>query len=349
MIGRPPVALPSLSVLVPACNEAEVIEPAMRSLLALQYPCMEVIAVEDRSTDATGEILRRLAAHDPRLRVISVRSLPAGWLGKNYALHRASQEARGEWLLFTDADVVFAPAAMQRAVEHAVRRGIDHLVVSPRFEAHGFWEKLFVSYFSLMFSLRVRPWEVADPRKRAYVGLGAFNLVKAGTYHRFGGHEALKMEVCDDTKLGKLVKQTGGRQEIALGRQICSVRWVVGLRGAIHGLEKNAFAGFEFSLPAMLGSVALLGLTALYPLAALIAPGAATRWLGAGAIAAMVIGAAGMRRVTDASPLYGLAYPMAALVLIYTIMRSTLRAFRRGGIEWRGTVYPFDELRRGVV
>jgi len=122
--------LPTLSVLVPACNEAATLEQAMQSLLAMDYPCMEIIAVNDRSTDGTGALLERLAAENPRLRVRHVVELPAGWLGKNHALHVASQEATGDWLLFTDADVVYSPDALLRAVSYARRVGADHLVGS---------------------------------------------------------------------------------------------------------------------------------------------------------------------------------------------------------------------------
>ena len=132
--------LPTLSVLVPACNEASTLERAMQSLLAMDYPRLEIIAVNDRSTDGTGELLERLAAANPRLRVRHVTALPSGWLGKNHALHIASQEATGDWLLFTDADVVYTPDALLRAVSYARRVGADHLVVSPRIDTCDFWE-----------------------------------------------------------------------------------------------------------------------------------------------------------------------------------------------------------------
>ena len=133
--------MPTLSIVVPACNEEDTIERGMNSLLALDYPHLEIIAVNDRSTDRTGAILDRLALSDPRLRVLHVETLPAGWLGKNHAMHSGSQAAKGKWLLFTDADVVFAPDALRRTVAFAERECLDHLVLSPRCETHGFWER----------------------------------------------------------------------------------------------------------------------------------------------------------------------------------------------------------------
>jgi glycosyltransferase involved in cell wall biosynthesis len=341
--------MPRLSILVPACNEGDTVERAMRSLLAIDYPDLEIIAINDRSTDDTGAILDRLAATDSRLRVLHITDLPHGWLGKNHAMQVAGEEATGKWLLFTDADVVFAPDTLRRAMAYVCTRDIDHLVLSPRCETHDFWERLFVSYFGLMFSFRTRPWEVANPKSEAYVGLGAFNMVRATAYRQFGGHRALPMEVLDDSKLGKVVKRAGFRQELLDGGDLVSVRWVVGLHGVINGMTKNAFAGFEFKLLYEFGAILLLAYTALYPVAGLFLPGWPTRLMALVTLVVMVIAAGVMRRITEANRWYGLGYPLAALILIYIILRSTWRTYRQQGIIWRGTLYPLDELRKGVV
>ena len=349
-LSQPEMAdLPRLSILVPACDEAATIERAMRSLIDLEYPDYEIIAVNDRSTDGTGPILEAMAHDCPRLKVIHVESLPAGWLGKNHALHIASQQATGDWLLFTDADVIHNADTLSRAVAWARKRSLGHLVLCPRVETHGFWEKLFVSYFGLMFSFRVRPWAVADANKSAYIGVGAFNLVRADAYRSFGGHTALAMEVCDDTKLGKLIKQHGFQQHVLNGPGLLSVRWVVGLRGAIDGLSKNAFAGFEFRPAEMLASVGCLAVSGVYPVIALATHNNAVRLLGLASLLLMVVGGACMRRIADARLWIGAAYPVAALLLIFIILRSTYRVYQCGGIVWRGTHYALDELRRGVV
>lgn len=341
--------LPFLSILVPACNEEETIERAMRSLLAMDYPHFEVIAVNDRSTDATGTLLERLAQEDPRLRVEHVHRLPSGWLGKNHALYVASTRAKGEWLLFTDADVVYAPKTLRKAVAYAKKRRVDHLVLAPRCETHNFWERLFVSYFSLMFSFRTRPWALADTRSSAYVGLGAFNLVRAAAYRSFGGHQALPMEVIDDVKLGKVVRTHGYRSALLRGSDLISVRWVSGLRGIVDGLTKNAFAGFDFNLSLTFGSSLLLIYIALYPLLAFLLPGQLPHLLALGSLLAMMLGAHATRSVSGARAEYGLGYPLAAILLVYVILRSTWWTYRYNGVMWRGTYYPLDELRRGVV
>ncbi len=343
------MCLPRLSILVAACNEEKTIEAAMHSLLSLEYPELEIIAVNDRSTDATGPILERMAGECPRLKVHHVTSLPEGWLGKNHALQLAADHAAGEWLLFTDADVVFEPHSMQLAVAYARSRRADHLVVSPRCDTRGFWERLFVSYFSLMFLFRFRPWDVSNPRSSAYVGLGAFNMVRAEAYRIAGGHRALPMEVADDIKLGKVLKRSGFQTVLVKGEGLISVRWVVGLRGVIESLSKNAFAGFEYSLPREAAGLMVIVYTGLFPLIALFLPGSIPRLIALCTLVLMMAGAGAVRSLSGGSALYGLAYPLASVLLTYIIVRATLVTYLRNGVVWRGTLYPLDELRRGVV
>lgn len=341
--------LPALSVLVPACNESATVAQAMRSLLAVEYPDIEIIAVNDRSTDETGDILDCLAAGDPRLRVRHIQELPPGWLGKNHALHTASMEARGEWLLFTDADIVYRADALKAAVGYACRNRADHVVACPHFLGFDFWERLITSYFCLMFSFRTRPWDVARPDRAAYFGFGAFNLVRADAYRCCGGYGAIPMEVIDDAKLGKVLKRHGFRTRIVDARDYLSLRWFVGLKGVLDAYTKNAFASFDFSLIQTVGGVLGLTFTSLYPVLALIIPVPAARWLAGGVMLAMAAGAQAMRRVTDADAWYGLAYPLAAVVLIAMIIRSTWVTLWNRGIVWRGTRYALEELRRGVA
>lgn len=339
---------PTLSIVVPACNEADTVEPAMRSLLRLDYPRLEILAVEDRSTDGTAAILERLAAEDPRLRLLRVTALPEGWLGKNHALHRGSELASGEWLLFTDADVHFEPDALRRALAVAVRLRVDHLVVFPQLVARGFWEHAFVSLFVTMFNLRYRTWE-ASRKRGGYAGVGAFNLIRSDVYRRLGGHRSLRMEVIDDVKLGKLVKSRGFRQAVAVASGRVRVRWAAGLRGLVHVLTKNAFAGMDYSWGRVLLSTAGLMAANLGPAAALALGSPAARGLAGGALLAMAATAACQRRLSPASPAYALAWPLTTPILLFTIYRSGFLAERQGGIVWRGTFYPLAELRRRSV
>jgi hypothetical protein len=341
--------LPKLSIIVPALDEEASAESAMRTLLNLDYPDYEIIAVNDRSSDRTGEILDRLAAENDRLRVIHVKELPFGWLGKTHAMHLASLEATGDWFLFTDADVHFSATAMPKALSHAVKFGIDHLVVLPQIRSKGFWETAFLGLFWTLFSFKWKPRRVSDPRKKDYIGVGAFNLVKARAYRKSGGHAAMPLEVLDDLKLGKLLKRNGARQACLPAGGLISVRWIDGVRGAVTGLAKNMFAALGFNPLAVLVVCALLFVVAVWPLIGLFVGPIWTRLLCAAALAIMVWSTRCGVQVQGLKPYHALVYPISALVLIYITLRSMVLTYKQRGVLWRGTFYPLFDLRKGII
>src|SRR5438270_1089467 len=218
---------PRVSIIVPARNEEESVEQCLRSLLSLDYDNYEVIAVNDRSTDRTGEILERLSNDPgssnhrgrvvPLLRVIHHTELPPGWLGKTHAMWTAAKEASGEWLLFTDADVLFKPDSLRRAIAYAEAEPADHVVLFPRMIMQRAGEYMMIAFFQTMFIFGHRPWKVADPSTDDHMGVGAFNLVRRRVYDAVGTYEALRMEVLDDMKLGKVVKKAGFEQRNVFG------------------------------------------------------------------------------------------------------------------------------------
>ncbi|MCL5283195.1 MAG: glycosyltransferase [Armatimonadetes bacterium] len=341
--------LPRLSIVLAALNEEHGIEPALKTLLALSFPNLEIIAVNDRSTDRTGKILDRLAAENDRLRVYHIHNLPSGWLGKNHALHFGSQHASGDWILFTDADVHFEPAALSRAMNYAISQRLDHLVVMPELILSGRLEKIAVSFFMTMLIFRQQIWKVPDVRSNAHIGLGAFNLVRAESYRRMGGHAALPMDVIDDVKLGKLMKEAGGRADFVPGGSMVKVQWVNGVGGLISGLTKNAFAGLNYNALHAIGSSLLLLVIGFWPLVGLWVGPLLPRLLSLGTIACMVWALRLAPPSPRVSPLYGLCYPIAALILVYIILRSMVFVYRDKGVVWRGTHYSLAELRRGLV
>jgi glycosyltransferase involved in cell wall biosynthesis len=305
--------------------------------------------VDDRSTDATPAILARLAAEQPRLRVATVRELPAGWLGKNHANALGAGLARGELLLFTDADVLMHPSALARAVALLKRERLDHLAVAPRILMPGRCLAQFPLYFGLMFALFVRPWSVRNPRSRAHAGVGPFNLVRASAYRAAGGHAPIRLRPDDDLKLGKLLKKHGARQEFVSGVGVIDFPWYRSWRELRDGLEKNLYPGVGYrSLAVVAGAVAhVLGL-ALPPVAALVGSGPA-RWLGVvnwlafGVVGALVARGFGTARWA------GLLLPAYAVAGAWFMLRSATLAIARGGIDWRGTRYPWRALRENVV
>jgi hypothetical protein len=350
----PDAQAPSVSVVVPCRNEARGVVAAVRSLLAQDLPALEVVAVDDRSEVATGGLLEALAAEDPRLAVVHVAALPAGWLGKNHALQVGGERARGEWLLFTDGDVVFAPDALRRALAFAGRHGLGHVAAAPRFVAPGFLERAFVSAFACFASLAFRVTDLPRPGTRGFIGVGAFNLVRREAWQRVGGHRRLALEVVDDVKLGLVLRRSGVPQGAVSADQHVAVRWQHGLVPSVLGLVKNAFAACEFRLDLAAGAAGVVVALGAGPLAvALLALAgghrAAAALAGLAVLLAAAIHGGTARRVAGGSGAEGVLWPLAALLLAGVIAGSVALAFWRGAVVWRGTSYPLEVLRRGVV
>jgi len=338
-----------VSIVAPARNEARGIEAALRSLLRLDVPRLEVIVVEDRSDDETGAIADRIAAGDPRLKVVHVTELPAGWLGKNHALQLGAERAGGELLLFTDADVVMAPDTLRRAAGHLVRNRLDHLTAGPHVDMPGWLLRTFGVFFGIMFATFTRPWRVKDPRSAQHVGVGAFNLMRAEAWRRIGGHRAIAMRPDDDIKLGKLVKKHGLRSDFVSATAHIRVEWYHSLGEAVRGLRKNGFAGVDYRLSLVLLATVTQLLFFIWPFIAVFVTHGWTRTLYAISIAILLILFAGAAREQRVRPWYGVAIPLASVLFIAVIWNATLYALVHRGIEWRGTHYPLDELKANRV
>lgn len=340
---------PLVSLVVAARNEERNVEAAARSLLAQRYSSLEIIAVEDRSTDRTGAILDALAAVEPRLSVIHLTTLPPGWLGKNYALSVGALAARGDWLLFADADVIMAPDSISRAVAYAERRGIDHLTILPDTLMPGLVLKAFVIVGILIFGMALRPWKARDPRSRHFVGVGAFNLVRASAYARAGGHEAIRLRPDDDIKLGKILKRSGARQDALKGQGMVAVEWYRTLGETIDGLMKNSFAVVQYNPLLMLSGVVFYLVLGLAPLAALLLGTGPLRWLGGIAVAWQLLVHACVAREARLPLRAVLLYPVMYALFAWIVFRALVLNLWQGGIVWRGTFYPLSELRKNRV
>ena len=339
-----------LAVVVPACNEEDSIEQALRRLIALDYPHYQVIAVNDRSSDRTGAIMDAVAASsNGRLKVVHITELPAGWLGKTHAMWSAARQSDSDWILFTDADVMFRPDCLRRTIAYAEAEPADHVVLLPKIIMKSAGEKMMVGFFQLLFVFGHRPWKVADPKAKDHIGVGAFNLVRRSVYEQIGTYATLKFEVVDDMKLGKVVKNAGFRQRVVFGDDLIEIRWAKGARGVVNNLTKNFFAVMSFQpWRAVGGSVAMAILNLLPFWGTFFAPGW-TRIPYAVTLASMFLLYAGIWRKVEISPWYFLLHPVSTLLFIYTIMRSMIVTLRNGGVEWRGTFYPLEELKKGLV
>jgi glycosyltransferase involved in cell wall biosynthesis len=341
--------VPHLSVIVPARNEEKRIREALESLLRQEYPSLEFIVLNDRSTDRTGEILAEMAAADARLGVINIAELPVGWLGKNYALYRGAERASGELLLFTDADVVMEPSAVANAVNYLRANRLQHLAVMPTVRTPTLALRIFCSAFGIFFSGYMRQWKAKDPASGRFIGIGAFNLVTAEAYRAVGTHIAIAMRPDDDIKLGKLLKKAGYRQEMVFGIGLLEVEWYSSLRELIDGLMKNAFAGLEYSVVLSISAGIAVLLVNVWPFVAIFAVGGAARIPYLLAVAVLLL------FISDANHFYGLprwyalAHPVSAVLFVYILWKSMLLTLWNGGITWRGTRYPLKLLRANRI
>lgn len=335
---------PRVSVVVAARDEEPRIERSVGRLLGQQRVDLELIVVDDRSTDATTTILRRLEAENHRLRVLRVDALPDGWLGKPHACHLGASEARGDWILFTDADAWLAPDVVWRAVAAARRVPCEHVCLLPGEGRTTLPARALLLDFGLgmlFFTSRAN-----RDRPYSFVGVGAFNLVRADAYRAVGGHEPLRLEVIDDMMLGLALRQSGYRTRGFGAPADVEVQWASTAAGMIRALEKNHFALLGYSLPLALAAVA--GMSAMV-LGATIGPfvgGPAGLAAGLGLLS-VILPCWILARRGGWGTLPALLAPVMLAWLIAALVHSTLSTFRRGGVRWRGTFYPLDVLRAG--
>src|SRR3981189_2707745 len=348
----PPAAdrdCPPISLIFAARDEEEKLPAALATLTAIDYPNLEIIAVNDRSQDQTAAILDEFALEHARIRVAHIDFLPVGWLGKTHALQTGYERSTGEWLLFTDADVRFAPDVVRRSVRLMNERALDHLTLFGDVDMEGFWEKGLITFFGLTFHVATDPYRVTDPDSWTYVGVGAFQLLKRTAYEASGTHRRLAMEVVDDMKLGKIVKQSGFRSGAGIAQDFVVVRWHAGLGNLVRGVTKNFFASVGYSVALVAIAVTGLLLLNVAPVFGIFFGHGWIRIFAAIALVLALLFHTGVDIGMRVSPLYAFTHPLGALLFSYILLRSTVVTLKQGGIIWRDTFYPLDDLKRGVV
>jgi chlorobactene glucosyltransferase len=337
-----------VSVLVPARNEGHrVLADCIRSILAQDYGRFEVIAVNDRSTDRTGAILETLAKSDARLHVLEGEEPPAGWLGKPYAMHQAFNHARGEWILATDADMIFDKGALRAAMDQTLQGKGDALTLIPHFEASSFWERVMIPTWSWVFLMFTVFYRIGNPKTQGAVGIGGFFLMRRAVLEGIGGYEALKDEVLEDVRLAEMIKRSGARLFIEHAPSLLSTRMYRNFGEMWEGSTKNWFSGMKFSLPfAWSGVFSMYLMSVVPPLIALasaigIASGAsrdlwllfipaALSWL----IQILVLATVSIRN--EVSPAYALTAPLGLSMLYAMLFDSSIRIATGKGVTWKG-------------
>ncbi len=337
---------PRVSVVVTAKDEGPQIADCLSSLLASDYPELELIAINDRSSDETGPAIDALAATDPRIQPLHITELPSDWLGKNHAMWRGAQAAQGSWILFTDGDIIYQPETIRVTVSFAIAHRLDHLTLAPSMLTGSYAESSLVSFFALIFAAATQSWLARLPTRHIYVGVGAFNLVKRTTYESAGGHLPLRYDVADDLRLGQLLKRHGCRADMLMASSFLKVRWQESAWSTITGLEKNGFAGFGYSIPRALIALSSAALFLYAPLGVLVLASGPSTWGFAAALVVSHLCYTGGAILFGASVCVAPCLFPASAGIFFAFIRSMVITLRQGGVRWRDTFYPLSELRR---
>ena len=343
-----PSQWPTVSVLVPAKNEEDTLFTAMQSLLQVDYPALEIILINDRSTDRTGEIMDRLAQLDPRIKQIRIDHLPDGWLGKVHALHQGINVSSGEWLLFTDADIHFAPQTLKRALSYCIHYKKGFLALFPDIENVRALVGSAQAAFAIMLLSMLDFNKISDPRSKAAMGVGAFNLLKKEHLDPQTGLEWLRMEVADDAGLGLMMKQRGANPDILSGHGLIKLDWYPNLAAMLDGVLQRCIMGSNYylSLFALSCVIVLLCLIAPLALGVALAPVTPLAWFFLGAYFIPTIALQKGLKNINISPVSRWAIPIGYAIILYGMLRSLVICTRHGGVYWRGNFYSLRELRR---
>jgi cellulose synthase/poly-beta-1,6-N-acetylglucosamine synthase-like glycosyltransferase len=342
-----PFTEPAVVIIIAVRNEETHLAQALQSVIQLQYNRLRILIVNDRSTDGTAAILQNFSNEHPHITVTQITQLPQGWLGKNHALYSGYQSTTEEWMLFTDADVVFEKDTVQKAMRYATSKGLDHLTVLPEVESRSKWLNSMLSMFLILLEIKQRPWDVHKPHSKASLGIGAFNLVRRAAYEKGGTHTAIALRPDDDLKLGERLKASGAKADAIYGSKQIGLEWYTSVKEFVNGLMKNTFSVFDYNIAKVVvtGVLPLLLLLVL-PLPLLLLQGDATeRWMAAGIFISQLL-LFSIRGGIRTYAWYAWMVPLAGGLLIYILLRSAWLTIQQGGIYWRESFYPLKELKK---
>ena len=341
---EPPTKWPFVSLVIPACNEEKKIRDAMTTLQNIDYPSYEVIAINDRSTDRTGEILEQLAQENSSLKVVHIEQLPDNWLGKVHAMHVGTQQAQGDYLVFIDADVHLAPDALQKIMSLTMEKQLDHLTILPGLRKGTFALECLLSSFAGLFVLLTGAGAVNRGNRKKYAGAGAFMMVRRALFEQTEGWPWLRLEIADDIGLAYLMNRHGAKSFVLQGKETLKLEWYANVPEMIRGMEKNTFAAIcRFSLIRAFAIILVTSTLWLSPFVALLTPA----WPFSLLVLVSNLITAGLGPTLSERRLPSLLSWFCIPILIYMVIRSTLCTLKQRGVTWRGTHYSIEQLRKG--
>lgn len=355
-IVSPGEAGPLVSILVPARNEARSIARCVEALARQNYPRCEILVLDDQSEDQTAMIVARLARRYPHIRLLRGQPLPPKWHGKAYACAQLAQAARGEWLLFVDADTVLAPGCVATALGYARARHADLLTVMPTLVAKSFGEALLLPIIPLTFVAFLPLGLVTNHPSPVFAGaLGPFLLFRRETYQRIGGHASVRTDIVEDMQLSRVVKHHGGRVVWMDGTALMRVRLYHGFAEAWHGIAKSSFAAINYSLPGLLLGVPICVALFWGPYGFLAAGlfqhthAGLMLWLPLAQVLCLWTSHLLVTRRFRLPPIAMMLQVGTTLAIVLTTVYSAVLTKFGKGVVWKGRAYHFDTLRRGRV
>ena len=338
-------AQPLVSIVVPSCNEAESIEKSLRSLCNLDYSNVEIIVVDDRSVDRTAEIVESVRRDFPAVRLIRISELPGGWLGKPHALQQGAGRAEGLYLLFIDADVCLEKTTISRAVEAMERRRLDHLTLLFKNSSPGLLLNALIAEIGAGLFFLVKPWKVKRADSRYFMGVGAFNMIRTSVYRSIGEHRKIRLQIVDDIYLGKLVKQSGFRQECMLAESLVSLPWYRSVPEMSSGLMKNVYAFFSYRPGYVFLGVSIITVLTVVPMAGAVFARGTEQLFFVVAVLIRVAGIGGGMVRIGLPPVSIIFLLITPFISLFIIVKAFLEVQHSGGVVWRGSFYRLDTLR----
>src|SRR6266508_274556 len=349
----PPANAPLISVCIPARNEERNIRACVEAILGQHYPNFEIIVLEDRSTDATGDILASLAAQNDKLKVINGSDLPKGWAGKPHALFQASAAARGDWLCFVDADTFLSSTTLSSCYAKAIETKADMFTIMTFQIMGSFWEKVVMPIVMTALSVGFSPRKVNDPKSKDAIANGQFILIKRSVYDAIGGHESVKDQIVEDKAISEQVKWNGYRLIVANGYSIAKTRMYTSLPEIWEGWTKNIYLGLSDRPSLMLigafGAFILLVAALVLPLWPLFGVywylhGGG--WLALAVIAKSLIlwtviiyARARVAMGMGISAWYAFTLPLGSAVFATMMFISAWKVISGKGVNWKGRIY----------
>ena len=334
---------PSLAIIIAVRNEEADLENALQSVCNINYNNYSIIVVNDRSTDGTADILQGFIARYPKLTVATVTTLPNGWLGKNNALYQGYLSSSEEWMLFTDADIVFHPDAINKALGYATRHQLDHLSILPEAISRSKMLNSVLATFGIMLMMNLKPWDAKKPKSKGFVGIGAFNLVRRDAYKKIGTHARIKLRPDDDLKLGSIIKSAGLKQDVLGGSGYVCLEWYKNMKEFTNGLLKNSFAFAGYSLAKSTVSTLMVLTCFALPLPVMLIFGSTL--IRIIALVVIVFQIIYMVAVRPNKWWYAFMIPFASFIMAYVNSKSALITIKQGGIYWRDSFYPLAMLK----